>query len=33
MRSGRPPTVFVFDVSTPEKLGVKNWPVSKIETQ
>src|SRR5947199_10834378 len=26
-RSGRPPDVFVFDGSDPEKLGVKNWPV------
>ena len=33
MRSGRPPTVLVFDVSTPEKLGVKNWPVSAKVTQ
>src|SRR6476646_4828717 len=33
MRSGRPPDVFVFDGSEPEKLGVKNWPVSIMLTQ
>ena len=27
MRSGRPPTVLVFDVSKPSKEGLKNWPV------
>src|SRR5690242_14283449 len=28
IRSGSPPTLFVFEGSEPEKLGVKNWPVS-----
>src|SRR5437762_11942610 len=33
IRSGRPPTVFVFEGSEPEKLGEKNWPVSAITIQ
>src|SRR5215471_20797285 len=33
MRSGSPEVLLVFEGSEPEKLGVKNWPVSMIAIQ